>query len=83
MSYKSIIDSFKVEANPKYQKRPNGDTFCNVFAQNVMNAMKEPLPSGGCTSMQNALRNGYSLWKRVSAVEAQNRANAGYDRHHL
>lgn len=79
MSYKSIIDSLDVEHNPAYQPRNHGAlTFCNYFAQDVMRKMGEDLPTGGCTSMQNSLRAGYSHWKRLSAVEAQNRANAGF-----
>ena len=79
MSYKSIIDSLDVEHAKKYQPQNGGKlTFCNIFAQDVMKKMGENLPSGKCTTMQKALRNGYSHWKRISAVEAQNRANAGY-----
>lgn len=78
MPYQSIIDSFNVENNSKYQPRPDGDTFCNVFAQDVMNAMEEPLPEGICDTMDRKLQSGYSHWKPVGALQAQDRANEGY-----
>lgn len=79
MSYKSVIDSFHVVTNPKYQPASDGTTYCNIFAQDVMRAMGESLPTGGCTAMLNALNaNSYPHWKPVSAVEAQSRANQGY-----
>lgn len=79
MSYKSVIDSLDVKNNPKYQPQPNGDTFCNIFAQDVMKAMGETLPSGNCVSMYKALAaNQYPHWKPVGALQAQDRAKAGY-----
>lgn len=79
MSYKSVIDSFKVTTNAKYQPASNGTTYCNIFAQDVMNAMGEALPAGGCTNMLNHLYgNVDAQWKSVSAVDAQSRANAGH-----
>ncbi len=76
--YKSVIDSFNVTTNAKYQP-VNGTTFCNIFAQDVMNAMGEALPTGGCTSMLNYLSSNVDAhWRSVSAVDAQARANAGY-----
>lgn len=79
MSYKSVIDSFDVENNPKYQKASNGDTYCNIFAQDVMNAMGEPLPTGRCVNMYNALAaKQYPHWKPVGSLQAQERAKAGY-----
>ncbi|MVB12094.1 hypothetical protein CAFE_28250 [Caprobacter fermentans] len=78
MSYKSVIDSFHVETNAKYQPTSSA-TYCNIFAQDVMRAMKEPLPSGTCSTMLRALQaNKYPNWKPVSANVAQSRANAGY-----
>lgn len=76
MSYQSIIDSLDVVH--KYKKAANGDTFCNVFAQDVMKAREEPLPGGLCSAMYSKLQNGYSHWKAVGALQAQDRANEDY-----
>lgn len=80
MSYQSIIDSLDVKHAQKYQPQNGGTvTFCNIFAQDVMNAMSEPLPSGNCVAMYNALAaNQYPHWKPVGALQAQDRAKAGY-----
>lgn len=78
MSYKSVIDSFNVTTNPKYQPTSSA-TYCNIFAQDVMKAMGNALPSGTCSTMLNALYgNKDAHWKSVSAVDAQSRANAGH-----
>ncbi len=79
MSYQSIIDSFDVENNPDYQPQDGGKkTFCNIFAQKVMAAMDEPLPGGLCDAMYSRLQSGYSHWKPVGALQAQDRANEDY-----
>lgn len=77
MSYQSIIDSLDVENNSKYQPDSNG-TYCNVFAQDVMRAMGEGLPGGLCSDMLSSLEGGYSHWRPVGALQAQDRAKAGY-----
>lgn len=78
MSYQSVIDSFDVVNNPKYQPTAYA-TYCNIFAQDVMDKMGEPLPTGGCTAMHAALMyNAFVPWESVTASEAQDRANAGY-----
>ena len=75
--YKAIIDSFHVETNPKYQ--PSGSTtYCNIFAQDVMDECGTPLPSGVCATMLNQLESGYSSWGSVTYQNAQVRANNGY-----
>jgi hypothetical protein len=79
MSYQSIIDSLKVTTATKYQELPDGTTFCNVFAQDVMNAMSEPLPGGNCKAMlQSLTANQYPHWRPVGSLQAQDRAKAGY-----
>jgi hypothetical protein len=76
-SYSSTIDSFKVTTNSKYQPR-NGQTFCNVFAQDVMSKLGTPLPGGTCATMLNKLSaNKTAHWRSVTAVAAQSRANSG------
>ena len=75
--YKAIIDSFHVETNPKYQ--PSGSTtYCNIFAQDVMDECGTPLPSGVCATMLNQLESGSSSWGSVTYQNAQVRANNGY-----
>ena len=78
--YKKVIDSFKVEINAKYQPR-GGKTYCNTFAQDVMNHddLNAALPSGTTSTMCNALYgNKNPKWKSVDFQEAQKRANQGY-----
>lgn len=77
MSYKSVIDSFKVTTNSKYQPS-NGVTYCNIFAQDVMNSMGTALPSGTCATMLSSLTgNKFSKWRSVDVSTAQSRANSG------
>lgn len=78
LSYKSIIDSFKVVTNSKYQPQ-NDETFCNVFAQDVMKRLSTPLPNGTCSDILEELSEGkYPHWHFVTASKAQALANAGY-----
>ncbi|TCO69268.1 hypothetical protein [Marinisporobacter balticus] len=78
-TYNSIIDGFKVETNPKYQKR-NGNTYCNVFAMDIMDAMG--VPYGGHKNA-NGLADWFSKeghsngWKNVTPKEAAASANMG------
>ena len=76
MSYQSVID----EVYEQYQAKSKAGepTPCNYFAQDIMRKLGEDLLAGGCTNMQDALRDGYSHWKSVSAVDAQNRANENH-----
>lgn len=77
MSYKSVIDSLKVVTNPKYQPS-DGNTYCNVFAQDVMSAMGTNLPTGTANDIADGLYgNGFSKWRSVNAMTAQSRANDG------
>lgn len=76
--YKSTIDSFNVTNNSKYLPH-NGQTFCNIFAQDVARKLGTPLPSGTCDTMLNCLLgNKTPHWYSVSASMAQSRANQGY-----
>ena len=78
--YTKAITDLKVETANKYQK--NGSTtYCNIFAQDVMNSstISSPLPSGTCATMLNSLSgNAYPPWNSVDYISAQIRANAGY-----
>ncbi|SHI63578.1 hypothetical protein SAMN02745163_00532 [Clostridium cavendishii DSM 21758] len=77
-SYKNTIDSFNVTTNSKYQPS-GGNTYCNIFAQDVMKKLSTPLPNGTCSTMLNALSgNKNPHWKSITATQAQSRANNGY-----
>lgn len=41
--YRAVIEQFDVENNPKYQPR-NGGTFCNIYQQDVTEAMDAAIP---------------------------------------
>ena len=76
--YKDIIDSFDVENNSNYQPSDDGQTYCNIFAQDVAEECDTPLPTGGCTSMLNSLcGNKFPNWYSVNFTMAQQRANNG------
>lgn len=75
--YKDIIDSFDVENNNDYQPS-DGQTYCNIFAQDVAEECDTPLPTGGCTSMLDSLcGNKFPNWYSVNFTTAQQRANNG------
>ena len=61
--YKDIIDSFDVENNSNYQPSDDGQTYCNIFAQDVAEECDTPLPTGGCTSDAEQL-----VWEQVSKL---------------
>ena len=75
-NYKAVIDSFHVETNPTYQPTSSA-TYCNYYAQDVMETLGTPLPSGRCVDMLASLRAGYGDWKKVGVSEAQAGAIAG------
>lgn len=75
--YKEIINSFNVESNSKYQPS-GGNTYCNIFAQDVAAECGTPLPTGGCTAMRDSLaHNQFPKWYSVTYTQAQSRANDG------
>lgn len=77
-NYKSAIDGLNVATNSTYQPS-GGNTYCNYFAQDVMNGYGYDLPSGTCKSIFESLYgNGHANYKSVSFSEAQSRANQGY-----
>lgn len=77
-NYKSVIDALKVETASKYQPS-GGNTYCNIFAQDVCSNYNTPLPIGTCKTMLNALKgNNTPHWYSVNYSDAQSRANKGY-----
>jgi hypothetical protein len=83
-NYKSKIDGLNVTTTPKYQPAgpPTNTTYCNVFANDVMNGYGYPLPAGGvgnCATIFDGLYGNIDAhWKSVSYTDAQSRANSGY-----
>ncbi len=93
--YDNVINQFAVEVNPRYFPR-GGNTYCNIFASDVMQAMGAPLPhwvdnAGNPTpdgvgrelnaNDTNLWLNAHGPshgWQKVSAEEAQERANQGH-----
>lgn len=76
-AYNAVIDQFKVATNPRYTPR-GGDTFCNIFVEDVMFAMGIELPWDHANEIADWLSNERDGWRQVTAQEAQDRANAGY-----
>ena len=96
-AYNTVIDQFKVNTNSRYARTASA-TYCNIFAWDVMSAMRVQLPhwiynnnkpaspfaSGAHELNVNATYNWLNKcgstygWKKVSASEAQKRANNGY-----
>lgn len=96
-NYNTVIDQFNVANNSRYKQR-NGKTYCNIFAWDIMTAMKvqlphwinsnnvpaEPYSSGAKELNANATYNWLNNygekygWRKVSAYDAQQRANSGY-----
>lgn len=88
--YEKVIKQFQVATNPRYTKTAK-DTFCNIFARDVMLAMGAMLPqffgkgADGKAIELNAnamhewlVKYGQAFgWRRVSAEQAQANANAG------
>ena len=83
-AYNLVIDQFNVSNNKRYEQRDvTGDgkdnTFCNVFAIDVLDAMGVNVDRGRANTIANWFEekgqdNG---WTEVSAEEAQNYANQG------
>ena len=100
-AYNTVINQFNVNTNSRYAATSKS-TYCNIFAWDVMSAMKvqlphwiynsgknrgkpaEPFASGAHELNANATYNwlnNYGAaygWKKVSAADAQKRANSGY-----
>lgn len=79
-TYSKAIDSLNVETNKKYLPS-GGKTYCNIFAQDVMNHsdIDAELPTGLANDIADALYgNGTPGWYSVDFKEAQKRANQGY-----
>ncbi len=61
--------------------RNGNTTYCNIWAQNVLQNCGVPYPQGGCTSMLSQFREGFSDWLPLSNSQfqqAQAKANEGF-----
>lgn len=89
--YAKVIDQFQVDTNPRYTPR-DGLTWCNVFTRDVIqNSVADRAGTGTIPQFFNDTElnanatydwlNVYGPsygWSKVSAEEAQRRANAGH-----
>ena len=74
--YEYNMDCLEVETNSKYQ--PSGEqTYCSLFAQDVMRNCGTLLPDYGCSYMLGRLSAGFSRWVETDFVTAQLNANDG------
>ena len=56
-AYADITGGFDVEHNSKYLPS-GGNTYCNIFAQNVADACDNPLPTVNCGTVQSIRTDG-------------------------
>jgi hypothetical protein len=79
-NYARIIDQFHVSTNPKYAVAQNGDTLCNVFAEDVTSAMGAGLPRVRANEIFNWLerKGAANGWREITPDEAQRMANDGH-----
>ena len=92
-AYVGVLEYLRVESNPRYQRGRQGrdETYCNLFVADATRALGAPIPAmidapGAprryltANAMQDwLLTEGARLgWRRVSAEEAQQAANAGW-----
>jgi hypothetical protein len=75
--YAKVINQFDVENSPRYAA--DDSTYCNIFAQDVADAMHAPLPKMLANDTRDWLHeNGKDNgWQRVDARMAQEMADAG------
>jgi hypothetical protein len=86
---RQVIDYFNVgnsNISPPDNKRywnPNVNTYCNIFAKDVMYALRAPLPywvglhNQNADDMYNWLSNSANGWRKVTAAEAAKAAGNG------
>lgn len=74
--YELNMDALEVETNPRYQ--PVGaQTYCSLFAQDVMRNCGTLLPDYGCAYIFGRLSAGFSRWIKTDFRTAQLNANDG------
>ncbi len=71
----AVIDQFKVTSNPRY-RATTGDTYCNIFAQDVVRALGYELPWGRANDLGFWLMTS-GAWQPLSSSRAQAWANEG------
>jgi hypothetical protein len=78
--YSKVIDQFGVDTSVRYQ--PTSNTFCNVFVQDVTDAMHDPLPQTNTDEMVKWLhaqqtRDDDQGWHTIDIYTAEKMANDG------
>jgi hypothetical protein len=81
---RQVIDYFNVEDQQNLRYKPNGwNTFCNIFATDVMRALRAPLPHWAngreldANGTNDWLNNSANGWKKVTAQDATKAASQG------
>ncbi|MEG4916366.1 hypothetical protein [Microcoleus sp. B7-D4] len=82
---RQVIDYFNVEDQQNLRYKPNGwKTFCNIFATDVMRALRAPLPHWTNTGreldangMNDWLNNSANGWKKLTPQDATKAASQG------
>jgi hypothetical protein len=82
---RQVINYFNVEDQQNLRYKPNGwITFCNIFATDVMRALRAPLPHWTNTGreldangMNDWLNNSANGWKKVTPQDATKAASQG------
>jgi len=82
---RQVIDYFNVEDPQNLRYKPNGwNTFCNIFATDVMRALRAPLPHWtlqgkelDANGVNDWLNNSANGWKKVTAQDATKAASQG------
>ena len=82
---RQVIDYFNVEDKQNLRYKPNGwKTFCNIFATDVMRALRAPLPHWTNTGreldangMNDWLNNSANGWKKLTPQDATKAASQG------
>ncbi len=81
---RQVINYFNVEDQQNLRYKPNGwDTFCNIFARDVMRALRAPLPHWintrelDANGMNDWLNNSANGWKKVTPQDATKAASQG------
>ncbi|MBE9094479.1 LGFP repeat-containing protein [Tychonema sp. LEGE 07203] len=81
---RQVINYFNVEDQQNLRYKPNGwATFCNIFARDVMRALRAPLPHWintrelDANGMNDWLNNSANGWKKVTPQDATKAASQG------
>jgi hypothetical protein len=82
---RQVINYFNVQDSGNLRYRPDGiNTFCNIFARDVMRALRAPLPHWTNTGieldanrMNDWLKNSANGWRKITPQDATRAASQG------